>query len=44
MNDEELKRFEDKRALSGQYMFKMYVKMQDTEFKKLIQEFRRACK
>lgn len=27
-----------------EYMFKMYVKMQDTEFKKLIQEFRRACK
>lgn len=24
-----------------EYMFKMYVKMQDTEFKKLIQEFRR---
>lgn len=28
----------------NEYMFKMYVKMQDTEFKKLIQEFRRACK
>ena len=28
----------------NEYMFKMYVKMQDTEFKKLIQEFRRECK
>lgn len=28
----------------NEYMFKMYVKMQDTEFKKLIQEFRMACK
>lgn len=28
----------------NKYMFKMYVEMKDDEFKKLMQDFRMACK